>query len=123
MFGSIVVPGSALISLRMMSSPAPEVVLSSRLKACCCSDEDAFITADAWPNASAKPNPAMVWCVADPVMVALSAASAGAAGRTAPSAVAHTNAADPASAVRSGRRGLCMEGPSLCGLLALTAAW
>src|ERR1017187_1856024 len=84
LFGSIVVPGSALISLRMISSPAPEVVLSSRLKACCCSDEGAFITADAWPNASAKPNPAMAWCVVEGVMVALSAASAGTAGRTTP---------------------------------------
>ena len=57
----MVMPESALISLRRMVRPAPAVGLYSRSSACCCAAAGAFITASAWPNPSDAPNPAMVW--------------------------------------------------------------
>src|SRR5215472_6836751 len=49
LFGSMVVPGSALISLRRMFRPAPEVGLNNRFSACVRVADAAFIMVDAWP--------------------------------------------------------------------------
>jgi hypothetical protein len=63
LFGSMVVPESALISFRRMVRPAPEVGLYRSLSAYCWTEEEAFITVAASPKPSEAPNPAMVWCV------------------------------------------------------------
>src|SRR5262249_3615145 len=47
---------------------------------CCCSAAGAFISEADWPNASAAPKPAIVWKVVAPLIVAVSAAYAGADG-------------------------------------------
>ena len=57
----MVEPESALISLRRMVRPAPLVGLYSRLRACCWTEGDAFITVAASPKPSDAPNPAIVW--------------------------------------------------------------
>ncbi len=81
-FGSMVVPESALISLRKMVRPAPPDVPYRYLSTCCWTDDDASMTVDAWPNPSEAPKPAMVWYVVAPLIVAVSAASAGVATLT-----------------------------------------
>ena len=72
--GSIVLPEVAPISLRRMVNPAPVVGLYRSASASCWTEEEAFITAAASPNASEAPNPAIVWYVVDPLIDALSAA-------------------------------------------------
>src|SRR5258708_25300632 len=94
----MVLPESALIQLRKIVRPAPDAGLYSRPSACCWTDEEAFITVCASPNASEAPNPVIVWNVAAPLMVAVSAAAAGPAPATSPPAArAITPAPDPAS--------------------------
>ena len=46
--GSIVLPLSALISLRRMVRPAPPEVLNRYFSACCWADDDPFMIVDAW---------------------------------------------------------------------------
>ena len=76
LFGSMVLPESALIQLRKIVRPAPDAGLYSRPSACCWTDEEAFITVCASPNASEAPNPVIVWNVVAPLIVAVSAAAA-----------------------------------------------
>jgi hypothetical protein len=53
----MVSPGSALISLRKIVSPAPVVGLYRSASTCCWTEELAFMTVAAWPKASEAPNP------------------------------------------------------------------
>src|ERR1700735_1912009 len=78
----MVSPESALISLRKMVRPAPPDVPDRDLSTCCWTDDDASMTVDAWPNPSEAPKPVMVWNVVAPLIVAVSAASAGVATLT-----------------------------------------
>jgi len=64
--GSMVMPGSALISFRSVVRPAPLVGLYSRLSTCCWTAAGSFITVWAWPNASDAPNPAIRWYLVAP---------------------------------------------------------
>src|SRR5579863_1631683 len=94
----MVVPESALIQLRKIVRPAPDVGLYRSFSTCCCTGDEAFITVDAWPKASEAPNPVIVWNVVAPLMVAVSAAAAGPATATSPPAPsATTPAAETAS--------------------------
>ena len=99
----MVLPASALISLRSMVRPAPLTGLYSRLSACCCTEADAFITVWASPKPSDAPNPVMVWYVVAPLMDAVSWAAAGPAPAATPVPASRTVRA-PAATRKAGRR-------------------
>src|SRR5258708_24596297 len=99
----MVLPESALIQLRKIVRPAPDVGLYSRPSACCWTDEEAFMTVCASPNASEAPNPVIVWNVVAPLMVAVSAAAAGPAAATRPPAPSAIRPATEAASKRARR--------------------
>ena len=100
----MVLPESALIQLRRIVRPAPDVGLYRSFSACCWTDEEAFITVCASPNASEAPNPVIVWNVVAPLMVAVSAAAAGPAPATSPPAPSATTPATEAVSNRARRK-------------------
>ena len=95
--GSMVPPESALISLRRIVSPAPEVGLNRSLSAWVWVAEAAFSMVLACPKPSDAPNPVMVWNVDAPLMVAVSAAAAGPDGPRAVRAVTPSKVAEAIS--------------------------
>ena len=109
LFGSIVDPESALIQFRRIVRPAPDAGLYRSASACCCTDEDAFITVCASPNASEAPNPVIVWNVVAPLIVAVSAAAAGPAPATSPPAARVITPAPAAASIRARRKNGLVE--------------
>src|SRR5579863_5312603 len=99
----MVVPESALIQLRKIVRPAPDVGLYRSFSTCCCTGDEAFITVDAWPKASEAPNPVIVWYVVAPLMVAVSAAAADPAPATSPPAASAIAPAADAAVSRAHR--------------------
>ena len=100
----MVLPESALIQFRRIVRPAPDAGLYRSFSACCWTDEEAFITVCASPNASEAPNPVIVWNVVAPLMVAVSAAAAGPALATSPPAARVSTPATDAASNRARRK-------------------